>query len=180
MAVQIQKTCHICIHARTCEERKEAVKRELCERWELDAKAWLSRGKHIMGEIAALEESKRQAFERATSRQKPAQKKISRGKPSRGDAVLVSYADYSRLIDARITELNKTLAEIAEAIYSVGDGLLRMVLINRYVLFKSWEVIAVDLNYAWKYIHRLHAKSLGEIKTHLERGKASEEKGENH
>ena len=163
MAVQIQMTCHICIHARTCEERKEAAKRECCALWELDAKAWLSRGKHIMAEIAALEESKRQAFERATSRQKPPQKKVSRGKPSRGDAVLVSYADYSRQIDARIAELNKTLAEISEAIYSVQDGLLRMVLINRYVLFKSWEKVAVDMGYAYRHVTRMHGMAIKEI-----------------
>ena len=171
--MEIQKTCNICIHTRTCEAQKDAAKRKRCARWELDVKAWLGRGKNVLREIAALEEAKRQALERATSKQttvqkKMTQKKTARGRPSRGDAVLVSYAEYSRRIDAQIAALNETLAEISEAIFSVSESVLRLTLINRYVLFKKWEEIALDMGNSYENVtQRLHPKALREVKAYL-------------
>lgn len=45
----------------------------------------------------------------------------------------------------------------------VDDPLLKLLLHKRYVLYEKWEKIAVDLNYSWKQVHRLHNKALNII-----------------
>lgn len=45
----------------------------------------------------------------------------------------------------------------------VDDPLLKLLLHKRYILYEKWEKIAVDLNYSWKQVHRLHNKALNII-----------------
>ena len=53
--------------------------------------------------------------------------------------------------------------EIHSLMALVDDSLLKLLLHKRYVLYEKWEEIAVDLNYSWKQIHRLHNKALNII-----------------
>ena len=129
-----------------------------------EIKDWLGRGEYLLLEIEAEESAKQQALERAASHGTPShQSAVSKTKPGRGDTALVAYADYSARRDARIAELNRTLSDIANAVYSVKDGLLRVILIKRYILFEKWEKIAADLNIDWRHVHRLHIKALKTI-----------------
>ena len=45
----------------------------------------------------------------------------------------------------------------------IDDPLLKLLLHKRYLLYEKWDEIAVDLNYRWKQIHRLHDKALNII-----------------
>lgn len=45
----------------------------------------------------------------------------------------------------------------------IEDPLLKLLIHKRYILYEKWEKIAVDLNYSWKQIHRLHNKVLNII-----------------
>ena len=45
----------------------------------------------------------------------------------------------------------------------IDDPLLKLLIHKRYLLYEKWEKIAVDLNYSWKQIHRLHNKALNII-----------------
>ena len=53
--------------------------------------------------------------------------------------------------------------EIHSLMALVDDSLLKLLLHKRYVLYEKWEKIAVDLNYRWKQIHRLHNKAVNMI-----------------
>ena len=50
------------------------------------------------------------------------------------------------------------------AIERVNDCTLRKLLIKRYLQFKTWEQIAVEMNYSWRQIVRLHGKALQKVK----------------
>ena len=126
------------------------------------AKEWLRRGLKLMHEIDLLRASRAKMeliASGAVSGTRPARKKAG----GRGDSALAAMSDYGADQNERIRELEATLSEISRAIYSVRDGILRLVLINRYVLDKSCEEIAVDMNYRYQHIHRLHGKALYEV-----------------
>lgn len=56
-----------------------------------------------------------------------------------------------------------TVDEIHCLMAMVDDPLLKLLLHKRYILYEKWEKIAVDLNYSWKQVHRLHNKALNII-----------------
>lgn len=53
--------------------------------------------------------------------------------------------------------------EIHCLIAMIDEPLLKLLMHKRYVLYEKWEKIAVDLNYSWKQIHRLHNRALNII-----------------
>lgn len=53
--------------------------------------------------------------------------------------------------------------EIHSLMALVNDPLLKLLLHKRYVLYEKWKKIAVDLNYSWKQVHRLHNEALNII-----------------
>ena len=126
-------------------------------------KKWLNRGRYALHEIETLAESKKAAIARATKITGSYNERVVGVKGNRHDAALIAAAELGVDIDIRIAELNGILCEISHAIYSVDDGLLRILLINRYVLLKTWEQIAVDMNYGWAQVHRLHSKAIRKI-----------------
>ena len=129
----------------------------------MTTKEWLNRGRDAMREIETLEKAKSAAASRAALAKSEITEKIAKRTKGRNDETLVKYAEYSAELDRQIAELHYTLAEIARAIYSVRDGTLRLVLLNRYVLFKTWEQIAVDMNFTYRHITRIHGKALQEV-----------------
>lgn len=54
--------------------------------------------------------------------------------------------------------------EIEAAIGTVEDERLRLLLRYRYIDGWTWERIAVELNYAYRNVTRLHGRALDEIK----------------
>ena len=126
----------------------------------MTTKEWLGRGRGVMREIDTLRAAKRAAMTRATSVTPEIRTKISVGSRSRGDAALVAVSEYSRELDNRIADLEAVLTEISRAIYAVDDSILRLLLIKRYIMFESFEQIAVDLHFAYRHTTRLHAIAL--------------------
>ena len=81
----------------------------------------------------------------------------------------IAYAEYSRIIDERIDELYAVKCEIFKAISRIEDGTLRTLLELRYLSFKTWEEIAVEMNYSYKHVvHGLHPKALKKVKEVIE------------
>ena len=50
--------------------------------------------------------------------------------------------------------------EIRKLIAFVDDPILTLILHKRYLCYQKWEVIAVDLDYDLRWIHRLHSRAL--------------------
>ena len=70
------------------------------------------------------------------------------------------YADFAAQVDAQIDKLIDIKQEIAAVITEVPDTTLRTLLTKRYLNFEKWEKIAVDLNYSWRQVMRLHGQAL--------------------
>ena len=72
----------------------------------------------------------------------------------------------AKMADAKITIQNdiKTLTEALAAtralIKTLDDEKLQLILFKRYLNYQRWEVIAADLGYSWRQVHRCHATAL--------------------
>lgn len=123
-----------------------------------EAKEWLNRGYKLNEEINQLEAAKRTMYDRLTSITPAYEGEIVSGTkdPHKYDA----YAAYCADIDSRVDELFEIKREIQQAISKVDDAKLRALLLARYINFMTFEEIAVNMSYDWRWIMRLHNKAL--------------------
>lgn len=76
---------------------------------------------------------------------------------------------------ARLCELKR---QIGDAIDAVEDGRYRTLLELRYRNFETWEQIAIDMNYSYMHVYRLHSKALNAVKVPKEANNGNENKGD--
>lgn len=127
----------------------------------MTAKAWLKRGWQLDREINSLLRTKQETRDRLTSVTAGYDGESVQGTrdPHRYDRL----AELDEKIDQRIDQLIQVKGEIADAIAQVQDTRYRTLLTERYLCFRTWEQIAVDMNYSWKHIHRIHGEALIEL-----------------
>lgn len=51
--------------------------------------------------------------------------------------------------------------EIYDRIQQMRDGAEKEVLIRRYLLWWTWEQIAAEMNYSYRFVLKIHGKALG-------------------
>ena len=133
----------------------------------MTAKEWLKRGWKLDREINALLRTKEETRERLMS--------ITAGyagEPVQGTRDPHRYdrlAELDDKIDQRIDQLVAIKQEILDAINQVPDERYRTLLIERYVNCKTWEQIAVDMNYSFRWTMRVHGQALLEIAMIIEK-----------
>lgn len=128
--------------------------------------SWLGRAWRIEQEIHALEEAKQREYERVTSATAAT---VGRVVCTSGDKHKYDkYAGFADRLERRIHELSSVKQEIEEAISRVENSTYRTLLLERYINCKTWERIAVDMNYSYKQICRIHGHALAGIKDVLE------------
>lgn len=71
--------------------------------------------------------------------------------------------DMENEINSDIDKLIDLKNEIADVINSVENSEYRNVLEKRYLCFKRWEAIAVEMGYSVRSIHYLHNRALKKI-----------------
>lgn len=124
----------------------------------MTAKAWLNRAWRVQQEIEMLNRTKESIFERLTST--TASYSHTPGSATPDPHKMDAYADYCRQVDERARELTKIAGEVVAMISRVEDGRYRQLLLLRYVEYMTWEQIAVQLNYSWRWTMQLHAEAL--------------------
>ena len=72
--------------------------------------------------------------------------------------------DLQEELCSAMADLVDVTCEIARAIQKLDNYDYQDLLVMRYVLGKTWEKIAEDMNYELRYIHKLHGKALRELK----------------
>lgn len=85
------------------------------------------------------------------------------GSHSSGDklgAAVAKIIDAEERLDEQITMLIATEREVERTINSVKDSIMRKLLYERYINGKTWEQIAVMLNYTYRRITQLHGNAL--------------------
>ena len=133
----------------------------------MTTKEWLMRGWEINEEINTLLDEKEEAFSRAcsvTAPTDPERVTTTRRNTSEDKFIKYSEYEYEKEIDRRIDELYRVKLEILSAIGAINDSTLRKLLVKRYLQFKTWEQIAVEMSYSWRQIVRLHGKALQKVK----------------
>lgn len=123
----------------------------------MTAKEWLSRARKMSGRLRALQESKAQAFARATNAVIGGSERVSGGEPADKHA---AYAELSLSVDRQIEKLEQVRAEILQVIGQVEDNTLATLLTEYYVNDKTWEEVAAEQHYSWRQVMRLHGHAL--------------------
>jgi hypothetical protein len=83
----------------------------------------------------------------------------------RMEDLIAKMVDLESEINADIDNLIDLKIEIVATIKRVENPELQTLLELRYLCFKTWEQIAVDMNYGIDNIYRLHRSALKLIKT---------------
>ncbi len=72
-------------------------------------------------------------------------------------------ADLKKEIQSEIEELLQLKREVRAVISLVSEPDLMSVLYKRYIFYKKWEQIAVEINVSWRQALRLHGQALKEV-----------------
>lgn len=83
-------------------------------------------------------------------------------------STVAKIADVEAIVQNDIRELTEALAATRALIKMLDDEKLQLILFKRYLNYQRWEVIAADLGYSWRGIHKLHSKALQELKECIE------------
>lgn len=68
-----------------------------------------------------------------------------------------------REITEKIDNLIDFKSKVSSEINQLCDGRYKEVLYKRYIQMKTWELIAVELNYTYNYVIQLHGQALLEF-----------------
>lgn len=82
------------------------------------------------------------------------------------EGVIVKIIDLENEIDEEIDKLVDLKHEIVSLIKQVKNPEYKPLLELRYLCFRTWEQIAVEMHYELRYLHKLHRQTLeicGEI-----------------
>ena len=80
------------------------------------------------------------------------------------EEILAKIVDLEKEIDADVDRLISIRDNIKAIIEAVDDDRERLLLQYRYLDGWTFEKIAVEMNYSWRQIHRLHSRALTNVK----------------
>lgn len=124
----------------------------------MTTKEWFSRGRRLDKRIESLQQQRREEWERATSITGSLDGDVVDGTkdPHKFDR----FAVLDGMIGEEIDELLLIKCEIKAVIAQLDDMRYRDVLDKRYVSGKTWEQIAVEMNYTYRRVIQLHGEAL--------------------
>lgn len=126
-----------------------------------EKKDYLKGYRRIYLKIKSLEEQKQSLIETTQSAKAIEYSDMPKG--SKQTDLSDYIAKLERLfeeIEDKKQELNNLRLDIESKIMKLQDGVESDLLRKRYIEFKKWEQICVEMNYSWKQIHRIHGKAL--------------------
>lgn len=127
----------------------------------MTAKQYLNRARRIDSEINTLLElvqTTRESMESITQNYDRDGSQSSKN-PHKFDRLV----ELESQVDQKIDELIALKAEILATISKLADNRQRIALTKYYLEMKTWEQIAVDMNYSWRQIMNIHGNALIEI-----------------
>ena len=125
------------------------------------AKQYLNRVRRIDKEIAALlrlVQSTRESLENTTQNYSSDGAQATKN-PHKFDRLV----ELESLVDSKIDEQIAMKAEILGTIMQLEDRRHRLILMEYYVEMKTFEQVAVDMNYSWRQIMNIHGHALKEV-----------------
>ncbi len=79
--------------------------------------------------------------------------------PDRLAELVVKIVEVQEEINRQLQKSYELMAKIEKAIEKLPER-EKYLIRARYLDGKSWEQIAVDMNYSWRQVHRIHANAL--------------------
>ena len=128
-------------------------------------KEWLGRYNILKGDIERTENEiqRWRAKAESVTRLLSDMPKGGQGRNQMEDAVCAIY-ELEQELSGRILESIAVRKEIAAAIDAVRNPVYRELLKRRYIDGDKWERIAVDMNYTFRHVTRMHGQALFEMK----------------
>ena len=128
---------------------------------------FLKRYKQIDKEITQLLREKSEIFSLGT-KITPTYSDMPKGtnESDKVQSTVEKLEEYERKIGIRIDDWCEAKLDIEKAIHTVGSDALRLLLRYRYINGWTFEQIAVQMNYTWRQINRLHKKAINVIECH--------------
>lgn len=66
-------------------------------------------------------------------------------------------------IEAEMEVLYSIRQQVVDAVKTVPDETLQLVLSRRYILGETWEQVAVNMHYGYQWVCRLHGRALRQV-----------------
>lgn len=82
---------------------------------------------------------------------------------SKTEKIIVKIIDLEREVTNDIDRLVDLKREIMQKIDAMEDDNYKVLLTLRYLNFKTWEEIAVEMDYTFQWVHQLHKRALIEF-----------------
>ena len=129
-------------------------------------KEWFSRCRRLDKLLDELQQQRREEWERVTSVTANLTADVVDGTkdPHKFDR----YAELDDMIASEIRELLDIKCEVKAVIMQIPDYRYRDVLDKRYIDMKSWEQIAVEMNYTYRRVTQLHGEALKAAEEYIE------------
>ena len=127
----------------------------------MTAKQYLNRVRRIDKEISALlrmVQETRQSLLTVTQNYETDGAQTTKN-PHKYDRLV----ELESLVDEKIDEQIAIKSEILSTIMQLEDRRQRLVLMEYYIEMKTWEKVAVDLNYSYMHVTRIHGYALKEV-----------------
>ena len=127
----------------------------------MTAKQYLNRARRIDSEINTLLElvqSTRESLEMITQNYNQDGSQGTKN-PHKFDRLV----ELESQVDEKVDELVALKGEILGTILKLNDNRQRIALTKYYLEMKTWEQIAVDMNYSWRQIMYIHGNALQEV-----------------
>ncbi|MCH5186819.1 MAG: DUF1492 domain-containing protein [Oscillospiraceae bacterium] len=83
---------------------------------------------------------------------------------SRTEEIVVKICSLEERIQSEIDDYVDVQREIREAIVNVKNPNERLLLRERYIIFRSWEDIAEKMGYSVRSVYTIHGRALRKIK----------------
>lgn len=77
--------------------------------------------------------------------------------------IVIEIVEIKRQINSQLTKSYGQILRIENAIERLPEK-EKYLIRARYIECKHWEQIAVDMNYSWQHIHRLHSEALTRLR----------------
>ena len=144
---------------KNCQEVEKLTKKEFLNQY-------LNAEKEIgikLDQIARLRELSTKITQTLTS------DKVKSNSENRLESSVSKIVDIEREIGASIDQLERTRLQVESVINSVPNVNQRNVLRLRYISGKTWEQIAVDLDFSYQWVCELHGRALQNISPIVDR-----------
>ena len=103
----------------------------------------------------------RQRLRSQAERITPSYSEVTRKKSGKKrDGKIITLVEYDDIIRQDMQLLVESLNSVRQIINYAGNPRLHLILQMRYLNYKTWEQIAVEMNYSIQHIYRLRDKAL--------------------